>query len=66
MQVCIKQCVQLIQMLFGSISYLVMSYIEHFLQSRVMLAWLFLEKFWTPDRVKSYLSKVPPVKIFFH
>ena len=26
-----------------------------------MLAWLFLEDFWTADRVKSYLSKVPPV-----
>ncbi|CAF0843551.1 unnamed protein product [Rotaria sordida] len=25
----------------------------------VMQAWLFLEGFWTPDRVKSYLSKVP-------
>ncbi|UJR34018.1 hypothetical protein I4U23_021432 [Adineta vaga] len=25
----------------------------------VMQAWLFLSDFWTPDRVKSYLSKVP-------
>ncbi|CAF2858166.1 unnamed protein product [Rotaria sp. Silwood2] len=25
----------------------------------VMQAWLFLEDFWTPDRVESYLSKVP-------
>ncbi|CAF4862877.1 unnamed protein product, partial [Rotaria socialis] len=29
----------------------------------VMQAWLFLSDFWTTDRVKSYLSKVPPVKI---
>jgi hypothetical protein len=29
----------------------------------VMLAWLFLEDFWTTDRVKSYLSKVPPVSL---
>ena len=28
-----------------------------------MQAWLFLEGFWTPDRVKSYLSKVPIVRI---
>ncbi|CAM4853056.1 unnamed protein product [Rotaria socialis] len=26
----------------------------------VMQAWLFLSDFWTTDRVKSYLSKVPP------
>ncbi|CAF4345414.1 unnamed protein product, partial [Rotaria sordida] len=25
----------------------------------VMQAWLFLSNFWTADRVKSYLSKVP-------
>jgi hypothetical protein len=37
-------------------------------QFRVMQAWLFLEDFWTPDRVKSYLSKIPIVWItlFFY
>lgn len=29
-----------------------------------MQAWLFLEPFWTPPRVQSYLSKIPPVRIF--
>jgi alpha-N-acetylglucosaminidase len=29
-----------------------------------MQAWLFLSGFWTPDRAKSYLSKVPIVCIF--
>ncbi len=29
-----------------------------------MQAWLFLEDFWTPARVQSYLSKIPPVRIF--
>jgi alpha-N-acetylglucosaminidase len=28
-----------------------------------MQAWLFLSDFWTPDRVKSYLSKVPIVRV---
>lgn len=27
-----------------------------------MQAWLFLSGFWNPDRVKSYLSEVPPVR----
>jgi hypothetical protein len=36
-----------------------------------MQAWLFLSGFWTPDRVRSYLSKVPQVQeaefsSFFH
>ena len=29
--------------------------------SRIMQAWLFLSDFWTTDRVRSYLSKVPVV-----
>ncbi len=43
-------------------------YIAFIFQLRVMQAWLFLSGFWTPDRVKSYLSKVPIVWItlFFY
>ncbi len=66
MQVFFKLWKQLIQMLFGRIFWLrKYIYFFHFFLLRVMQAWLFLSGFWTTDRAKSYLSKVPIVWIVF-
>ena len=60
MQVSCRWCERLIQMLFGRSTPL-WRHPSHF-STRVMQAWLFLSDFWTADRVKSYLSKVPIVR----
>ena len=61
--VSIERCAQWIQRLSGKPFHVWIHDPLMEFWSRVMLAWLFLEDFWTPDRVKSYLSKVPPVSL---